>query len=114
MEGNLFPDLFIYFIIIISPVEAYSQEVITLWYRSPELLLGERIYSTSVDIWSVGCIFAELILRKPLFPGQGEFDQLTKIFKSLGFPTEERWPGVSLLPNYNRINSSKFPTRYCF
>ena len=85
--------------------------MITLWYRPPELLLGERIYSTAVDIWSIGCIFGELVLRKPLFPGQGEFDQLTKIFKDLGFPTEDTWPGVTRLPNTNKINSSKFPSR---
>ena len=95
----------------VSPVRAYTQEVITLWYRSPELLLGETIYSTAVDIWSIGCIFGELILRKPLFPGQGENDQLSKIFKALGFPTEERWPGVTSLPNINRLNSSKFSSR---
>ena len=52
-----------------SPLGAYSQPVITLYYRPPELLLGERIYSTSVDMWGVGCIFAEFLLRKPLFPG---------------------------------------------
>lgn len=53
----------------------------TLWYRSPELLLGCKEYSTAVDVWSVGCIFAELLLMKALWPGKNEIDQLNKIFK---------------------------------
>lgn len=94
-----------------SPLQAYTFEVVTLWYRAPELLLGETLYSTAVDMWSVGCIFGELILNKPLFPGQGEPDQILKIFKILGAPTEERWPGVSLLPNTSKLNLSRFPPR---
>lgn len=62
-------------------------------------------------MWSVGCIFGELILRKPLFPGQGESDQLIKIFKILGAPTEDRWPGVSALPNTSKLNFSRLPSR---
>jgi len=65
--------------------------VVTLWYRSPEILLGTT-YATPVDIWSCGCILAELYLRKPLFPGQYEIDQLGKIFGILGTPTEAEWP----------------------
>ena len=57
--------------------------VVTLWYRSPELLLGEPKYTTAVDIWSLGCIMAELILKKPLFQGQGEIDQLYQVFSTL-------------------------------
>jgi len=52
-----------------SPLGAYSQPVITLYYRPPELLLGERLYSTPVDMWGVGCIFAEMLLKRPIFPG---------------------------------------------
>ena len=63
----------------------------TLWYRSPEILLGTT-YATPVDIWSCGCILAELYLRKPLFPGQYEIDQLGKIFGILGTPSEAEWP----------------------
>jgi serine/threonine protein kinase len=66
------------------------------WYRPPELLFGCRYYSTAVDIWSVGCIFAELMLRTPYLPGESDMDQLKTIFRALGTPTEEEWP-VSLL-----------------
>lgn len=68
--------------------------VVTLWYRSPEILLGTT-YATPVDLWSCGCILAELFLRKPLFPGQYEIDQLAKIFGVLGTPTEAEWPANS-------------------
>jgi len=62
------------------------------WYRPPELLFGARYYSTAVDIWSVGCIFAELMLRIPYLPGEGDMDQLKTIFRALGTPTEDEWP----------------------
>jgi len=65
--------------------------VVTLWYRSPEILLGNS-YATPVDLWSCGCIFAELFLRKPLFPGQYEGDQLNQIFQILGTPSPAEWP----------------------
>ena len=64
-----------------SPLKPYTPIVVTLWYRSPELLLGEKLYSTAVDMWSVGCIFGELLLHKPLFQGKSEIDQLNKIFQ---------------------------------
>jgi len=67
---------------------------VTLWYRSPEILLGTT-YATPVDIWSCGCILAELYLRRPLFPGQYEIDQLGKIFGVLGTPSESEWPANS-------------------
>jgi len=78
----------------------YTHEVVTLWYRAPELLLGLQQYSTGLDIWSVGCIFAELTSRKPLFPGDSEIDELFKIFRHLGTPTEDLWPGVTKLPHF--------------
>lgn len=56
-------------------------QVVTLWYRAPEILLGGRQYSTGVDMWSVGAIFAEMCTRKPLFPGDSEIDEIFKIFK---------------------------------
>jgi len=68
--------------------------VVTLWYRSPEILLGTT-YATPVDIWSCGCIFAELYMRRPLFPGEYEVDQLGKIFNILGTPSEAEWPPSS-------------------
>eukprot|EP00177_Eucheuma_denticulatum_P005802 GFKZ01010589.1.p1 GENE.GFKZ01010589.1~~GFKZ01010589.1.p1 ORF type:complete len:308 (-),score=44.74 GFKZ01010589.1:3552-4475(-) len=87
------------------PVRHYTHEVVTLWYRAPEILLGSRKYSTPVDIWSIGCIFAEMVMRQPLFPGDSEIDQLHKIFLALGTPTEEMWTGVSDLQDY----STRFP-----
>ena len=62
------------------PLRAYTHEVVTLWYRAPEILLGAKQYSTPVDVWSIGCIFAEMINQSPLFPGDSEIDQLFKIF----------------------------------
>jgi cyclin-dependent kinase 7 len=62
------------------------------WYRPPELLFGSRYYSAAVDIWSVGCIFAELMLRTPYLPGETDMDQLKTTFRALGTPTEEEWP----------------------
>ncbi|KAH8113576.1 Pkinase-domain-containing protein [Phellopilus nigrolimitatus] len=83
------------------PLRTYTHEVVTLWYRAPEVLLGSRHYSTAIDMWSVGCIFAEMVLRgSPLFPGDSEIDQIFKIFRLLGTPNEDCWPGVSQLPDY--------------
>jgi len=83
------------------PLRAYSHHVVTLWYRAPEILLGAEKYSTPIDIWSVGCIFAEMANRRPLFMGDSEIDQLYKTFMIMGTPTEETWPGVTDLPDYN-------------
>ncbi|EUD66919.1 CMGC/CDK protein kinase [Plasmodium inui San Antonio 1] len=69
-----------------------TRNVVTLWYRAPELLLGERCYTNKIDIWSVGCIFAEMILKKPLFIGENEIDQILKILSLLGLPDREDYP----------------------
>ena len=82
------------------PVRAYTHEVVTLWYRAPEILLGARHYSTPVDAWSIGCIFAEMINQAPLFPGDSEIDQLFRIFRVLGTPDDDTWPSVTTLPDY--------------
>ena len=82
-----------------SPLKAYTSIVVTLWYRAPELLLGMKQYSTHIDVWSIGCIFGELLLMEPLFPGKSETDELNKIFKLLGTPSERSWSGFSALPN---------------
>ncbi|CAJ1935929.1 unnamed protein product [Sphenostylis stenocarpa] len=112
------------------PVRTFTHEVVTLWYRAPEILLGSPHYSTPVDIWSVGCIFAEMVDQQPLFPGDSEIDELFKIFRQteyvgkpqpsticanigkygivlliLGTPNEETWPGVTSLPDFK----SAFP-----
>lgn len=82
------------------PVNTFSNEVVTLWYRAPDVLLGSRTYSTSIDLWSAGCILAEMFSGRPLFPGTNNDDQLQRIFKLMGTPNERTWPGVSSLPNY--------------
>lgn len=82
------------------PVRNYTHEIVTLWYRAPEVLLGSPRYSCPVDIWSIGCIFAEMATRKPLFQGDSEIDQLFRMFRILKTPTEEIWPGVTSLPDY--------------
>ncbi|RVW79599.1 Cell division control protein 2-like C [Vitis vinifera] len=69
--------------------------------RAPEVLLGSTHYSTGVDMWSVGCIFAEMVRRQALFPGDSEFQQLLHIFRLLGTPTEKQWPGVSSLRDWH-------------
>ncbi|KAG5976226.1 hypothetical protein E4U55_007418 [Claviceps digitariae] len=81
------------------PPPKLTQLVVTLWYRAPELLLGARTYDSAVDMWSVGCIFGELITREPLLQGTNEVDQLSKIFELCGMPTEETWPGFRKLPH---------------
>ncbi|KAK4388803.1 Cell division control protein 2A [Sesamum angolense] len=87
------------------PVRTFTHEVVTLWYRAPEILLGSRHYSTPVDVWSVGCIFAEMVTRRALFPGDSEIDELFRIFRIMGTPTEDTWPGVTSLPDFK----SSFP-----
>jgi len=82
------------------PVRSYSHEVVTLWYRAPDVLMGSRKYSTPIDIWSAGCIFAEMATGKPLFPGTNTSDQLLKIYKILGTATEKIWPSIIELPDY--------------
>lgn len=82
-----------------SPDRELSHEACTLWYRAPELLYGARAYGPASDIWSMGCVFAELMLRVPLFQGTSEIDQLAKIFACLGTPGDE-WTGVETLPRY--------------
>ena len=82
------------------PIRAYTHEIVTLWYRPPEVLLNSPRYSTAVDQWSIGCIFAEMVTKRPLFGGDSEIDQLFRIFRLLGTPTDETWPGVTKLPLY--------------
>lgn len=77
-----------------APVRSYSHEVVTLWYRAPDVLLGSRFYSTSIDMWSVGCVFAEMLLGRPLFPGSTVPDQFLRIQRVLGTPTLDDWPGL--------------------
>ncbi len=82
------------------PMGKMTHEIITLWYRPPEVLLGIENYTTKVDSWSVGCIMAEMLLGKPLFAGDSEIGQIFKIFQIMGTPNEESWTGVSKLPDF--------------
>lgn len=92
-----------------DPLGEMTQLVVTLWYRSPELLLGAKEYTTAVDMWSAGCIFAELMQKEALFQGRGEIDQISQIFKLLGKPSEDTWPGFSSLPLTKSINPVGLP-----
>lgn len=83
-----------------------SHEVVSKWYRAPELLLGSSRYGGEVDVWAAGCIFAELISGcgpSVLFPGDGDIDQLSRIFECLGIPDEVAWPSVVDLPDWGKM-----------
>ncbi|KAI8911642.1 kinase-like domain-containing protein [Gorgonomyces haynaldii] len=88
--------------------------VVTIWYRAPELLLGSRHYTKAIDMWAIGCIFAELLMLKPLFKGEEvkmdnkkqipfQRDQFSKIVDVLGFPVRERWPSLEFMPEYAKL-----------
>merc|ERR1719240_160917 len=83
-----------------TPVPKYTHEVVTVWYRPPEILLGSVLYSVPVDVWSMGCIIAEMATGAPLFAGDSEIDTIFKIFQKLGTPTEAQWPGLRELPDF--------------
>ncbi|CAI9103825.1 OLC1v1002396C1 [Oldenlandia corymbosa var. corymbosa] len=78
------------------------RDELTLWYRAPEVLLGSKLNSRAMDLWSVGCIFAELVNKEVLFRGQNKLSQLHQIFRILGTPNESVWPGVSSLPDWQK------------
>uniref|UniRef100_A0A6Q2ZNW3 cyclin-dependent kinase n=1 Tax=Esox lucius TaxID=8010 RepID=A0A6Q2ZNW3_ESOLU len=88
------------------PTKTYSNEVVTLWYRPPDVLLGSTEYSTPIDMWGVGCIFYEMITGRPLFPGSTVEDELHLIFRILGTPTEMTWPGITTSEEFKTY---KFP-----
>lgn len=83
-----------------DPYPHMTHQVVTRWYRPPELLYGARHYGGAVDVWSMGAVFAELILRTPFLPGNTDVHQLELIAQAVGTPTEDNWPGVSKLPDY--------------
>ncbi len=85
------------------PVASYTHEVVTLWYRPPDVIMGNNRYNAKIDMWGVGCIFAEMCNGKPIFPGLNTTDQLHKIFKVMGTPNSglegtQNWPGIDALP----------------
>ena len=85
-----------------------SRTAVTLYYRAPEIFFGDLYYGNKIDIWSIGCVFAELVIGKPLFKGNNELGTLSKIIENIGCPNEENWPGVSQLPNYLPFNGGEF------
>ncbi|GAA5861860.1 hypothetical protein JCM3774_001330 [Rhodotorula dairenensis] len=87
------------------PLRTYTHEIITLWYRPLEVLLGGRHYTTAVDVWSCATIFAEMASGLPLVPGDSEIDQIFKIFRLMGTPTVQTWPGLAQMPD----NKQSFP-----
>ena len=93
------------------PVKNYTHEVVTLWYRPPDVLLGNKTYGTTVDMWSIGCIFAEMVTGKPLFTGKSDADQLKKIFKIKGTPNENYASSLRELPEWsnNENNFENYP-----
>lgn len=82
------------------PLRTYTHEVVTLWYRAPEILLGSKQYSCPVDMWSLGTMIPEMVTGHPMFPGDSEIDEIFKIFRVLGTPNETLWTGVSQLPDF--------------
>ena len=88
-----------------------TNNVVTMWYKSPELLLGSVRYTSAIDIWSSGCVLAELELGRPIFPGKSELEQFDLISKILGPPYEENWVGLTSLPYYDTFckNMMKYP-----
>jgi len=82
------------------PVKKFTHEVVTLWYRPPDVLLGSTTYTSQIDIWGIGCIFAELVTGRPLFNGTSDIDQLKRIFSLLGTPSRRDWPEYVTLPSY--------------
>eukprot|EP00484_Ammonia_sp_Unknown_P009471 CAMPEP_0197075000 /NCGR_PEP_ID=MMETSP1384-20130603/211387_1 /TAXON_ID=29189 /ORGANISM="Ammonia sp." /LENGTH=438 /DNA_ID=CAMNT_0042513843 /DNA_START=141 /DNA_END=1457 /DNA_ORIENTATION=- len=85
------------------PIGELTHEVVTLWYRPPEILLGKKKYSGACDVWGIACIFAEMATKIPLFPGDSEIDQLFQIYRLLGTPNSAIWPGIEQLPEYKPV-----------
>ncbi|RDH24133.1 kinesin family protein [Aspergillus niger ATCC 13496] len=94
-----------------DPYLNMTHQVITRWYRPPELLFGARQYSGAVDVWSMGMVFAELLLRVPFVAGNSDLDQISKICEAFGTPTEENWPGIArdaeASPSQSRSSSAQ-------
>jgi cell division cycle 2-like protein len=89
------------------PPRPLTPSVVTLWYRPPEVLLGLPTYDFALDLWAVGCIFAEFLTREPLFPARSEGDALALIFSTLGTPSGGDWPGWRDLPNVGALRAGE-------
>ena len=99
----------------IPPLRPFTHEVVTLWYRAPEILLGEKVYALPVDIWAIGAILIEMSTKHPSFPGNSEIDELFKIFRVHGTPNTSLWPEALGLydlndrfPQWPTLDISKF------
>lgn len=92
-----------------DPKPPLTQLVVTLWYRAPELLLGAKEYGPEVDMWSIGCIFGELLQKDAILQGKNELDQISKIFALVGVPTEQTWPTYRRLPHAKSLTFPKNP-----
>ncbi|XP_020653148.2 cyclin-dependent kinase 18 isoform X1 [Pogona vitticeps] len=90
------------------PTKTYSNEVVTLWYRPPDVLLGSTEYSTPIDMWGVGCIHYEMVTGRPMFPGSTVKEELHLIFRMLGTPTEESWPGITSNEEFKAYNFTQY------
>lgn len=104
----------------VPPIRPFTHEVVTLWYRPPEILLGSKTYALPMDMWAVGAIIAEMVTKRPLFPGDSEIDEIFKIFRIMGTPNDETWPGCTQLPDWNesfpiwpQLQISKFVPGFC-
>ena len=87
------------------PVRKTTNAVVTLWYRAPDVLLGSTTYGTPIDLWSIGCIMAEMVTGVPLFDGRTDSDHLMKIFQFLGSPNQQTWPSLLSYPNASAVLS---------
>ncbi|KAL4420086.1 hypothetical protein ABPG77_004351 [Micractinium sp. CCAP 211/92] len=92
-----------------SPDRRYTNQVFARWYRPPELLYGSTCYGPGVDIWAAGCIFAELLLRRPWFVGDSDVEVLTKVYMALGTPTDESWGGLRAMPAFMEFQPTPAP-----
>ncbi|XP_068275285.1 cyclin-dependent kinase 18 isoform X1 [Nyctibius grandis] len=90
------------------PTKTYSNEVVTLWYRPPDVLLGSTEYSTPIDMWGVGCIHYEMVTGRPMFPGSTVKEELHLIFRLLGTPTEDTWPGITSNEEFKAYNFTQY------
>lgn len=91
------------------PPKAMTPNVVTLWYRAPELLLGSKIQTPAVDMWALGCILGELLIHKPLMPGKTEIQQIDMIIDLLGTPTDNIWPEFKDLPALKNFTLKQQP-----
>ena len=96
---------------IVSKSHPQTNEVMTRWYRAPELLYGATTYEISIDLWAAGCILGELLLNTPLFRGESDVDQLSKIFQVLGRPTKETWPVILPFISYLKLSGCRTTSR---